>query len=211
MRMLMIAAALLMTGCASAVYDSLDRRGVDSVDVLKERAGTLRAELRDAETSMIKAADALAAVDGLDGAALARRLDLARSEGQSAALAAQDMRLAADSMKAASERYFADKERELSLMKPDDAAYRASADRLAASGVAYRAFLTATDAASLRLSPALSLYDAEVVALRKAPTSGAAVAARASSRASTVTAAREAAQSLNAAGAEGDRFLAALN
>ncbi len=210
MRMLMIAAAVLMSGCASAVYDSLDRRGVDSADVLVQRADALRADIRESEMSLSRAADALAAVEGLDGAALARRLDIARSEGQNAALDAQDTRLSADSLKAASARYFADKERGLSLMNPDDPGYVAAADQLAAERSANRAFLSAVDAANLRISPALSLYDAEVTALRKAPTSGAVAAARAQSRASAVRAAREAAQSLNAAGVEADRFLAAL-
>ncbi|HNR77887.1 MAG TPA: hypothetical protein PKM48_12205, partial [Parvularculaceae bacterium] len=82
--------------------------------------------------------------------------------------------------------------------------------QLAAERSANRAFLSAVEAANLRISPALSLYDAEVTALRKAPTSGAVAAARAQSRASAVRAAREAAQSLNAAGVEADRFLAAL-
>ena len=211
MRMLMIAAALALAGCASAVYDSLDRRGVDSAGVLAQRTSALRTDLLDAEASLAKAADALAAIEGLDGAALAGQLDIARGAGQSAALAAQDMRLSADSMKAASARYFADAERDLSLMKPDDPAFRAAADRLDATIAAHRAFLSPIDAASLRLSPALSLYDAEVTALRKAPTSGVAAASRAASRASAITAARDAAQSLRAAADAAERFLETLN
>ena len=210
MRLLIFAASLALSACASAVYDSLDRRGVDSAAILSERTTDLAADISAARAALTKAGSALSAIDGKSGAALARALDQARAAGQDAALGVQDVRLSTDSMKAAGARYFADKERELSLMKIGEEDYRAADTRLAAASDAYRAFASSLDGASLRLSPALSLYDAEITALRKNPTSAVAAAARAATRASAIAATTDAAMSLGAAADKADRLLAAL-
>ncbi|MFZ5618488.1 MAG: DUF2959 family protein, partial [Pseudomonadota bacterium] len=162
MRILTIAAALTLAGCASAVYDSLERRGVDAKAVLIERVMELRADTAAAKSSMDGAKTALAAIDGLEGAALARQIDHARAAGEDAALAAQGVRLSSDSMKTAAGRYFAAREEELSLLKTSEENLRAAEEELARATGAYRAYVSTLDAASLRLSPALSLYDAEV-------------------------------------------------
>lgn len=210
MRMLILAAAIALNGCASAVYDSLDRRGVDSATILAERTAELQSDLSAAQSAIRTAASALAAIDTLDGAALSRQLDRARAAGQDAALAAQDVRLSTDSMKAAGARYFADREQELGLMKSGGETLRAAEAGLAAKSSAYRAFSSSVDAAALRLSPALSLHDAEVAALRKTPTSAIAAAARASERASAIRAAEDAADGLASAVSEAGRFLQSL-
>lgn len=211
MRILTIAAAALMlAGCASAVYDSLDRRGVDAKTVLIQRVTELRADAAAAKSGMDGARTALAAIDGLEGAALARQIDRARAAGEDAALAAQGVRLSADSMKTAAGRYFAAREEELGLLKTSEANLRAAKEALARATGAYRAYVSTLDAASLRLSPALSLYDAEVTALRKSPTSAAAAAARAGERANALAAALDAGNGLVAATNEADRFLETL-
>lgn len=210
MRLLIIAAGLALSACASAVYDSLDRRGVDSATILAERASDLRTDIVAAQAALAKAGSALSAIDGKGGAPLARALDQARAAGQEAALGVQDVRLSYDSMKAASARYFADQERDLGLMKTSAENYRAAEKKLSAVKDAYRVAASALDGASLRLSPALSLYDAEITALRKAPTSAVAAEARAPSRTAAIAATSDAAASLEAAADAADRFLAAL-
>ncbi len=211
MRILTIAVlSLALTGCATAVYDSLDRRGVNSQAILVERAGEFRADAAGAKAAIEKAEASLAGIDGLDGAALSRKIDGTRAAGQDAALAAQDFRLSADSLKAASARYFGAREEELSLMKTSEEALRAAQAQLDASKDAYRSLLSTNDAANLRLSPALSLHDAEVTALRKSPTSGVAADARSAERAAARAAARDAAAGLQAAIAGADKFVGTL-
>lgn len=211
MRILTIAALLLaITGCATAVYDSLDRRGVDARSILVERVADLRADAAAAKTALANAETALAGIDGADGVALSRKIDAARAAGQGAALAAQDLRLSAGSVKAASARYFGAREEELNLMKTSEEDVRAAETQLDASKDAYKKMLDAVDAANFRLSPALSLYDAEMTALKKSPTSGVAAVARESERAAARQAAREAAISLDAAVAGADRFAQSL-
>lgn len=211
MRVLTIfAACLSLAGCASAVYDSLDRRGVDSETVFAARAEELRNAAAGGKSAFGAAADALAAVDGLDGQALARQIDKARAAEEDAALAAQDLRLAGDSLSAARGRYFREKEEELRLMKTSAENLRAAQARLASVQEADRAISTALSAANLRMSPALSLYDAEIVALRKNAASGVFAAARSGERAAAVEAAKAARDSLGALAAEADRFLGTL-
>jgi hypothetical protein len=211
MRILTIAAVVLaLTGCATAVNESLDRRGVDPRSVLADRISDTRNEAAQAKTAFDKAGAALDALTGLDGAALARQLDEARAAGQDAAIATQDLRLSIDTAKTQGGRYFRKQQEEMALMKPESAAYAAAAEDLAAVEAAHRAFAASLDAAKLRLSPALSLYDTEITTLRSNPTSRNAVDAREVERAATRTAVTGASDSLAAAVAEADRYLEML-
>lgn len=210
MRILIISAMLALSGCATAVNDSLDRRGLDARTILAERVTTARDDAAEAGLAFEKAAEALGAIEGLDGPQLARGLDRARAAGQNAALAAQDMRLSADTAQAAASRFFQKKDEELALIKTSEENLSAAEAELAALDKSHRAFAAAFNAAKWRLSPALSLYDAEVTALRKNATSRIAADARTGERASAVKAANDAGAALAAAAKEADRYLEAL-
>lgn len=210
MRMLIISAMLALSGCATAVNDSLDRRGLDARTILAERVTTARDDAIAAGAAFDKAAKALGAVEGLDGPALARQISEARAAGQDAALTAQDLRLSVETAEAAASRFFQKKSEELALMKTSEENLRAAEAELAALDKSHRAFVVAFNAARLRLSPALSLYDAEVTALRRNATSRIAAEAHAGERASAIKAAREAGMGLAAARKEADRYLQAL-
>ncbi len=210
MRMLIFAAALALAGCATAVNDSLDRRGVDAKTMLTERVTAARADAVEAGAAFDKAGAALGAIEGLNGAELARQLDQARAAGQDAALSTQDFRLSIDTAKAAGERYFCKQEEELSMMKTSEENRRAAEAEMTAIKDAHRDFISAVDAAKLRVSPALSLYDAEVTALRRNATSRIAADSRAAERASTIAATQEASNGLAAAAKEADRYIGAL-
>lgn len=204
-------AAFALLGCATAVNDSLDRRGVDRRSVLTDRVTAARDDAAQARTAFDKARAALEAIEGLDGAALARQLDQARAGGQDAALATQDLRLSIDTAKTAGERYVRKQKEEMALMKPGSAAYAAAAADLAAVETAHRAFVASFGATKLRLSPALSLFDAEVTTLRRNPTSRNAADARLNERAAAGKAVSEASDSLAGAVAEANRYLDTLN
>lgn len=210
MRMLIISAMLALSGCATAVNDSLDRRGLDARTILAERVTTARDDAIEARTAFDKAAEALGAIEGRDGPALARQISEARAAGQDAALAAQNLRLSVDTAEAAAARFFQQKEEELALMKTSEENLRAAEAALAVLDKSHRAFAVALNAAKLRLSPALSLYDAEMTALRRNATSRIAAEARAGERASAIKAANEAGIGLAAAAKEADRYLDAL-
>lgn len=211
MRMMTIAAALALGGCATAVSDSLERRGVGSGAVLVERLDDAHTDMTAAADSFAAAEAALDAVESLDGALLAQQSSVVRAAGQNAALSAQDLRLSLDSAKSAAARYFRDRDDELKLMGATDEGYRAASDTLAATRTLWRAFDAASDAAAFRLSPALSLYDAEASALRRNPTSGLAAAARAQSRANAIAAVKDVRASLGVAVQAGDDIRKALN
>ena len=169
---------LILTGCASAVYDSLDRRGVSSSDILKQRLDEFRADATAGEKSLSDAIAALDAIEGLDREPLALQLNRTRAAGNDAALASQQFRLSSDSLEAAASRYFKDKQDELAALAGDDQAAQTFKSKLDASQTAFRSLSKTIDGAKLRLSPALSLYDAEVTALRSKPTDGAFAASR---------------------------------
>jgi hypothetical protein len=209
-RTLTIAAMLALSGCASAVYDSLERRGVDAKSVLADRVGDARDGALAAATKIEAAAGALAAAKGLEGPALARQIDLARAGAQDAAVAAQDLRLSTDTVGASGARYFKEWEEEIGLYQTK-AEQDAAAAKLKGQAEAHQKLGAALSAASLRLSPALTILNDEVAVLRKNPTSGVVVASRAARIDAAGASAAEAAASLRSAGAEADRFLAALN
>jgi hypothetical protein len=210
LRTLTIAALLALAGCASAVYDSLERRGVDAKSVLVDRVGDARDDALAAASKIEAAAGALAAAKGLEGPALARQIDLARAGAQDAAVAAQDLRLSTDTVGASGARYFTEWEEEIGLYQTR-AEQDAAAAKLKAQAEAHRKLGAALGAASLRLSPALTILNDEVAVLRKNPTSGVVVASRAARIDAASASAAEAAAALRGAGAEADRFLAALN
>lgn len=211
LRHLTIAAfALAAAGCASAVYDSLERRGIDARTVLADRVADARNDASDAAAKIEAAGGALRAVKGLEGAALARQIDSARAAAQDAAVAAQDLRLSNNTVSAAGARYFREWEEEIGLYE-SAAERQAAAARLKAHIEGHRKLGGALDAASLRLSPALTLINDEVAVLRKNPTSGVVVASRAARVDAAGAAATEAAGTLRGAAAEADRFLSALS
>jgi hypothetical protein len=207
---LVTALALLAAGCASAVYDSLDRRGVDAKTILADRVADARDDAVAAATKVEAAAAALSAAKGLDGPDLARQLSAALGASQDAAVAAQDLRLSTGAAGASGARYFEAWEKEITLL--DSATERDSAaGRLKAQADAHRKLGAALNAASLRLSPALTLLNDEVTALRKSPTSGVAARSRAGRIDAAAAASGDAAAGLREAAAEAERFLAALN
>ena len=207
---LLAALALMAAGCASAVYDSLDRRGVDARTVLADRVADARDDALSAAGKVEAAAAALSAAKSLDGPDLARQLSNALGAAQDAAVAAQDLRLSTNSAGASGARYFEAWEREIGLL--ETATERdAAAGRLKAQAEAHRKLGAALNAASLRLSPALTLLNDEVTALRKSPTSGVAARSRAGRIDAAAAASGEAAAGLREAAAEADRFLATLN
>lgn len=206
--LLMLGAGL--SGCATPVNDSLERRGVDSRMVLVERVTDARADAVKAKTSIDAASASLGQIAGLDGAALASQLSKARAAGQDAALAAQDLRLSRESADAAAFRYIGKQEERLSLIRATAEAYQAIVQRFDAMKAGAANFSNAYKGASLRLSPALSLYDAEVAALRRNATSGVAAEARRTEREAAIDAAASASASLDAAIAAADGLLGAI-
>ena len=209
-RFVFAALALLASGCASAVYDSLDRRGVDAKTILADRVADARDDALAAAAKVDAAAAALSAAKSLDGPELARQLSAALGASQDAAVAAQDLRLSTNAAGASGARYFEVWEQEIGLL--DSATERdAESSRLKAQADAHRKLGAALNAASLRLSPALSLINEEVATLRKSPTSGVAARSRAGRIDAASAASGEAAAGSREAAAEADRFLAVLN
>jgi hypothetical protein len=209
-RLFVAALSLLAAGCASAVYDSLERRGVDAKTVLAGRVEEARDDALIAATKVEAAGAALGAAKSLDGPSLARQLSVALGAVEDAAVAAQDVRLSADGVGASGARYFEAWEEEIGLYQT--AAERDEAlSRLKAQAGAHRALVGALGAASLRLSPALALLNDEVATLRKNPTSAVVVNSRAARIDAAVAASGEASAALREAAAEADRFLAILS
>lgn len=209
LRTLMMAAALALAGCASAVYDSLERRGIDARTVLAGRVADARDDAFAAAAKVEAAGAALAAAKGLEGPALARQLDAARASAGDAAVAAQDVRLATDTVGANGERYFREWDEEIGLYQTP-AEQEAARAKLAAQREAFGKLGGALGSARLRLSPALSLLNEEIAVLRENPTSGVVVTSRAARIEAANAAAKEAGGALRTAGAEAERFLAAL-
>lgn len=208
-RLFVAALALLAGGCASAVYDSLERRGVDAKSILEGHVEDVRRKSAAAAASAANAADTLSAAKTLDGPALARQLDKALGETQDLAVAAQDLRLSTNTVGASGARYFEAWEKEISLYETP-AERDAAAGRLKAQADAHRRLGAALSAANLRLSPALSLLRQETAALRKSPTSGVLARSRAGRVDAAAAAAGDAAVALREAAAEAERFLAAI-
>ena len=209
LRALTIAAMLALTGCASAVYDSLERRGVDARAVLADRVGAARGDALAAAEKINAAGAALDAAKGLDGAALAARLAAARASAQDAARAAQNVRQSTRIVGASAARYFREWEEEIALY-PTPAEQDAARARLKAQAEAHRKLGAALGAASLRLSPALALLDDEIAVLRDDATSGVVAASRAGRIDAAVAAAQDASGALQGAAGEAERFLAAI-
>lgn len=208
-RLFVAALALMVSACASAVYDSLERRGVDAKTILADRVSDARDDALTAAAKVEAAAAALNAAKSLEGPGLSRQINIALGNTQDAAVAAQDLRLSTDTAGASGARYFEAWEQEIGLY--ETAAERdAAATRLKAQADAHRKLGSALGAASLRLSPALTLLNDEVSALRKSPTSGVVVRSRAGRIDAAAAASADASSALREAAAEADRFLAAL-
>jgi hypothetical protein len=201
--------ALAITGCATAVYDSLERRGVDAKSILVERVTDVRADALAADKALGAAIAALNRLDGLEGPALARQIDAARAAGNEAAVKARDLRLSTSSAGAAGARYLREWEEEIGLY-PTQGERDAAAARLAADRNRHRALVAALETSNLRLSPALSLYAAEVDALRRNATSGVVAASRKENRDAAARAGADASAGLKAAINAADGLLAAL-
>ncbi|MCB2114607.1 MAG: hypothetical protein KDD85_13830 [Parvularculaceae bacterium] len=202
---------LPIAGCASAVYDSLGRRGVDSTEILLKRLAQFETDARAGEAAMREAGAALEAVESLDGEALARRIARIRGAADNAALAAQQFRLSSGSLAAATSRYFSDRDDELDLYRDENRRTVQLGARLRAARSAHLSLSRSNDEAQALSPPALRLIDAEAAALRAAPTSAALAASRAGARAQAVKAAQDAAHALARASDNAAEFSAVLN
>ena len=188
MRLLMFAFVLSLCGCATAVNDSLDRRGVDPGALLTKRIDEARNRASQTEKAFAEAVGALAKIDRLEGAELAHQLDLARAAGQNSSVATQELRLSVNSAKEAAARYFKRRSNELALTKSNTEAAAAMEFTLRIANERHKNFVVAFNAANLRLSPALKLYNSEVAKLRENATSQIAAEARKDERASAINA-----------------------
>lgn len=210
LRALTIAAALALTGCASAVYDSLERRGVDARAVLIDRVGDARDDAVLTATRLEAAARELSDAKTLEGPMLARQLDMARASAQDAAVAAQDLRLSGESMSASGARYLREWEEEIALYQTPDEK-EAAAAKLKAQAEALDQLSVLFSTANLSVSPALTLLNEEIAELRKNPTSGVVVTSRAGRIDAATDAAVEAARVLRNISLGADRFLFSLS
>jgi hypothetical protein len=192
-----IAAALAVASCASAVHDSLERRGVDSGAVLQIRVDEAVSDARLARASLKNAADALRAVDSLSESALPRQIEKIYAAGADAGVRAQDLRASTDSMKSAGARFLSDRAAEIGFM--DDPAHKAAEQaKLDAARDARTRILDAFTGANLRANAAVTVYNAEAAFMRR-NISAAAVASRASERASALSLAEDAISALDSA------------
>lgn len=187
MRLTFLAAAVLsLSSCATAVYDSLDRRGVDAAQILDARISAVRDDATAAIQSLNTERNAIAAIGGLDGAPLARHLDKAKAAHGDASIAAQSYRLTIDNARLAGDRYLNAKTEEIRYL--DASEISAARDALNSAMAVLGNFHSAATAARLAISPALTVSNQEISLLRQHSTSGAFAASRTTERQTAINA-----------------------
>ncbi|MEZ5918333.1 MAG: DUF2959 family protein, partial [Parvularculaceae bacterium] len=135
---------------------------------------------------------------------LPRQIEKIYAAGADARVRAQDLRATTGSMKSAGNRALADWAGDIDLLQ-DPAEQAVERDKLAKARDAYGRIVDAFDGANLRLNATVTVYNAEAAFMRR-NVSAAAVASRASERASALSLADDAITALDRAINEAEIF-----
>lgn len=197
-----LATLLLAGGCASAVYDSLESRGVTAGDVARERALETGDAARRTKNAAARAVEALDAVDSASGPALARAINDVAAAEDSLLRESRFLRQRINNWRAASERDLADKRAALGYYSGEE---RVRAEQeFDTAGARQTRQIAAFSRADRDVSNALNLLQHERELLRNTP-NAAAAGSRREGRADLIAEIEAAIASLEAAEAEATR------
>lgn len=204
MRRTIIAAALLVAaGCATAVSDSLERRGVSTRDVAMQRLDAVADAAENSASSLRRADSELIAVAGLDGSALANQIGKAGAACDGAAHAAQNLRIEMRTARDAGARWFTSWNADLAYQSTE--ARRREEAALDAAKARHLRLMADFDLAAAATDGAVAKCADETDFLKKNPSKLAASAHRGAREAFSAAAA-DAIRRLNAARAEATLF-----
>ncbi|MEQ8748187.1 MAG: DUF2959 family protein [Amphiplicatus sp.] len=208
MRRLVIAALLALTGCATAVSDSLERRGVTPEEKAMEQAAAAGETAARAGAALQNAGAAMKAVANADAATIGQRTAALDAACSAAARDAQELRIDMRAAQSAGGRWLNEWERQSQYDIDDDTRQRNAVDLGGARSRFDRLmadFARAADTAD----KAVALCNIETEFLGKNP-GPVAAASRRNQRAAFAEAVADAQRRLNAAKSAAASFAAGL-
>ena len=200
---------ILVTGCATAYYDALERRGIEKRDILADRVTEARTEQAKAQAVFTTALDEFRALVKVDAPALeAKYDDMVKALDQSTKQATQ-VRQRIDAVDDVGRRLFREWESELKLFESDDLRRR-SQTQLIATQRDYDRLMSAMNQAADSMDPVLSIYRDQVLFL-KHNLNARAISSLEPERAQIEARVEKLVEEMNLAINEADSFIATMN
>ncbi|MEM6539050.1 MAG: DUF2959 domain-containing protein [Pseudomonadota bacterium] len=162
---LTVVCALVMTGCASTYYATMERFGIEKRDILVDRVKDARGEQQDAQVVFATALEEFKSVVDFDGGDLEKQYDKLSASYDRANIQAKDVRGRIKSVEDVGNRLFREWEQELG--EYSSASLKAQSERqLTATRVEFDGLVKTMNNAAAKMDPVLALYNDQVLFLK---------------------------------------------
>ena len=158
-------AALLLTGCQSAYYSTMEQFGVHKRDILVDRVGEARDAQEDAKEQFQTALERFSTVLGYQGGDLQEKYEQLNEEYERSEERAEDVHERIAAVEDVAEALFREWESELSLYTNADLR-RASERQLAETRRQYTQLIQAMKRAEKKIEPVLNAFRDQVLFLK---------------------------------------------
>lgn len=199
---------LILTGCQSAYYATMEQVGVHKRDIMAERVEAASAAQQEASVQFTSALDALQNLTQLNGGELAKMYDTINAQYEDSNSAVTKVSDRIDAVKDVSEALFAEWRKELSIYSSEKLR-RNSEQQLENTERSYQQMLIAMEKAESQMQPVLNTLRDNALYL-KHNLNAAAISALKNEFADLKLEINRAIINMRAAIAESDRFLATL-
>lgn len=164
-RLLLVAGALLLSGCSSAYYGAMEKMGVPKRQILVDRVQAARGAQADAKQQFTSALEQFLSVAKVPPSELKATHDRLQDELKRSEARAKDVRARIEAIDSVAQALFAEWTEE--LVQYNNPALRSQSERqLAATKRRYGELMRVMDAAAARMDPVLTAFRDQVLFLK---------------------------------------------
>ena len=164
-RLLIVAGALLLSGCSSAYYGAMEKMGVPKRQILVDRVQAARGAQADAKQQFTSALEQFLSVAKVPPSELKATHDRLQDELKRSEARAKDVRARIEAIDSVAQALFAEWNEE--LVQYNNPALRSQSERqLAATKRRYGELMRVMDAAAARMDPVLTAFRDQVLFLK---------------------------------------------
>lgn len=156
---------LLLIGCQSAYYSTMEKMGVHKRDILVERVGDARDAQQEGKEQFQSALEQFTTVLNFDGGELEDKYEQLNDEFENSEEAAEEVRSRIDAVESVAEALFEEWEDELDQYS-NASLKRDSSDKLRKTRKHYKKLITAMRRAEAKMDPVLDAFQDQVLYLK---------------------------------------------
>ena len=160
-----LTAALVLSGCQTVYYDTMERMGIHKRDILVDRVEDAQESQEEAKEQFADALEAFQATVTVDGGELQKTYDKLKIQYDYSVRSANDVRGRINAVKGVAEALFDEWESELDQYS-NDSYRRSSEQQLRQTQKDYEKLIRAMENAESKMSPVLTVFSDQVLFLK---------------------------------------------